>query len=184
MPDPVTLNELGIDRRYVVHAAGATARKHLAGLADAWRQITSTRSDLQLVLCGPSDSRRSSLFAKLPRVLLPGRLSSSSIAALMAGSAAVVVPSTYEGFGLPALEGMACGAPVVAARCGALPEVVADAGLLVDPHGESLANALLSVVDDETLASRLRVQGPLRARTYDWQQAAWAHLRVYQQAFG
>jgi len=96
----------------------------------------------------------------------------------------VVVPSTYEGFGLPALEGMACGVPVVAARRGALPEVCANAGLLVEPDGASLAKGIDRVLTDEKLANDLRHNGPKRAAEFDWDFAAHEHLRVYAEVLG
>jgi alpha-1,3-rhamnosyl/mannosyltransferase len=172
----------GIDRPFVVHAAGATQRKNLAGLASAWRQISSRGDDVQLVLCGPPDDRRDRAFDGLANVVKTGRLEAGTVAALMRRAAAVVVPSTYEGFGLPALEGMVCGAPVIAARRGALPEVCGDAALLTEPHGEAIAEALLEVLEDTQLAARLRELGPARAATFSWQRAAEEHLRVYREA--
>lgn len=176
------LRTLGIDRPFVLHAAGASARKNLPALAAAWRQLSETDEDVQLVLCGPADQRRDNAFAGLPRVVKTGRLESPTVAGLMRRSAAVVVPSLYEGFGLPALEGMVCGAPVVAADRGALPEVCADAALLVEPDGEAIAQGLRAVLSDSSVSSRLRDAGPPRASTFSWELAASEHLRVYQEA--
>jgi glycosyltransferase involved in cell wall biosynthesis len=167
---------------FVVHAAGATQRKNLPALAAAWREVATTHPDHHLVLCGPEDDRRTSLFAHLPRTHLVGRVPAGDVAWLMHRAAAVVVPSTYEGFGLPALEGMAAGVPVVAARRGALPEVCADAALLVESEGPALAEGLCRVLDDTDLASRLRRSGPERAATFSWQRAAEAHLDAYREA--
>jgi alpha-1,3-rhamnosyl/mannosyltransferase len=172
----------GIDRPFVLHAAGASARKNLRGLATAWRTISGDRDDVLLVLCGPADARRDEAFAGLPRVVMTGRLESPAVASLMRRAAAVVVPSVYEGFGLPALEGMVCGTPVVAARRGALPEVCGDAALLVEPDGEAIADGLLAVLEDAQLAERLRAQGPARAGRFSWRRAAEEHLRVYREA--
>jgi alpha-1,3-rhamnosyl/mannosyltransferase len=186
-PKPMPSHELeafGVEGRYVVHAAGATQRKNLAGLAAAWRILGSEALDATLVLCGPPDQRRDDLFDGLPGVVKTGRLPLATVAQLMAGSAAVVVPSTYEGFGLPALEGMACGTPVVAARCGALPEVCGEAGLLVEPSGEGLAAGLRLVLSDSDAAARLVTQGLRRAKEFDWATAAAAHLAVYREVLG
>jgi glycosyltransferase involved in cell wall biosynthesis len=183
-PDPIGqagLQKLSLSRPYIVHAAGATARKNLASLAAAWAQVARQFPDLHLALCGPPDDRRTNLFRALPRVRLLGRLEPSVVASLMAGAAAVVVPSLYEGFGLPALEGMACGVPVVAANAGALPEVCAGAAHLVDPSPEGLAAGLLRVLTDEDLNTRLRRAGPLRASMFTWEKAARLHLEVYEQ---
>ena len=175
------LGELGVKTPFIVHAAGASSRKNLPGLADAWRLLAAARADLQLVLCGPRDQRRDVAFAELPRVVRTGRLEPRVIAGLMRRASAVVVPSTYEGFGLPALEGMACGVPVVAARRGALPEVCGDAAVLTDPTGEALAEGLRMVLEDESLAGRLKASGLARASQFRWDKAAEEHLRVYNE---
>jgi alpha-1,3-rhamnosyl/mannosyltransferase len=178
------LAALGITEPFFIHAAGSSLRKNLAGLADAWRQLLRDGVGAQLVLCGPGDVRRDAAFEGLDRVVKPGRLESTVVAALMRRASAVVIPSTYEGFGLPALEGMACGVPVVAARRGALPEVCGDAALLTEPDGEAMANALCRVLVDSALADSLRAAGRVRARQFDWDVAAREHLKVYQEALG
>lgn len=178
------LHSLGVSGRYVVHAAGATERKNLPALAEAWQKLCGRYPDVMIVLCGPPDPRRTELFASLPRVVLPGRLSLASVAGLMAGAAAVAVPSLYEGFGLPALEGMAAGAPVVAAKRGALPEVCGKAALLVEATGEGLAEGLDAVLSDPTEADRLVTLGRVQAAIFDWDAAARAHIQVYEELLG
>ena len=99
------------------------------------------------------------------------------------GAEAVVYPSLYEGFGLPALEAMACGCPVLSSNRGALPEVVGDAGLLVDPEdGPALKTQLARIATDEVLRERLRAAGLQRARQFDWSETATRTLEVYRQA--
>ena len=100
----------------------------------------------------------------------------------MRRASAVVVPSTYEGFGLPALEAMVCGTPVVAARRGALPEVCGDAALLVEPDGAAIAEGIERVLAEEALAGDLRDRGLRRAAEFDWDIAARRHLQVYRAA--
>jgi glycosyltransferase involved in cell wall biosynthesis len=86
---------------------------------------------------------------------------------------ALVMVSLWEGFGLPALEAMACGAPVIAARAGALPEVVGDAGLLVNPREPAqITAALVALGSDRGLAERLTLAGPLRASRFRWSDTA------------
>jgi glycosyltransferase involved in cell wall biosynthesis len=176
------LAALGVSAPFVMHAGGATQRKNLGGLADAWRLLEARRSDLWLVLCGPADPRRAAAFAGLSRVVKPGRLEPSIVGALMRRASAVVLPSTYEGFGLPALEAMVCGTPVVAARRGALPEVCGDAALLVEPDGGAIAEGIERVLADPGLAGELRERGARRAADFSWESAARAHLRVYRAA--
>lgn len=173
--------DVGVPEPFVLHAGGATLRKNLAALAGAWRRVAAA-SEATLMLCGPPDTRRDELFADLPRVRFLGHLAQADVAALMRRSAAVVVPSLYEGFGLPALEGMAAGAPVVAARRGALPEVCGDAALLVEPTAKALAESLLAVLGDNDLARRLRAEGPRRAAGFTWHRAAELTLAAYEEA--
>jgi glycosyltransferase involved in cell wall biosynthesis len=178
--DNASLDRLGVGRRFIVHAAGATLRKNLGELAGAWGKLASAYSDLHLLLCGPPDPRRCAAFSGLPRVTIPGRLAPSTLASMMTRAAAVVVPSTYEGFGLPLLEGMACGAPVVGVRAGALPEVAGDAALLVSPTADAIAQGITRVLNDVALAATLADKGRKRARTFSWESAARAHIAVYR----
>jgi glycosyltransferase involved in cell wall biosynthesis len=182
---PEELVSFGIGPSYIVHAGGATARKNLAALAGAWPKLAQSHPELWLALCGPPDDRRTRLFEGLPRVGLLGRLDPPALVSrLMAGARAVVVPSLYEGFGFPAVEGMAYGTPVVAARAGALPEVCQDAAELVEPDANGLAVGLERVLTDPSLAERLRRNGLARAAEFSWQKAALEHLHVYERALG
>ncbi len=100
-------------------------------------------------------------------------MSDPDLAALYAGADVCVVPSLYEGFGLPALEAMASGVAVAASDRAALPEVVADAGLLFDPtSGEAISGALVALMDDATLREQLGAAGRQRAAAYTWSRTA------------
>ncbi|MBW3614202.1 MAG: glycosyltransferase family 4 protein [Actinobacteria bacterium] len=180
--DAAVLAGLGLKGRFVIHAGGATERKNLGALAGAWRRISAAVPDATLALCGPPHPRRTELFAGLPRVRLIGRVAQQEVAGLMAAAAAVVVPSLYEGFGLPALEGMACGTPVVATDRGALPEVCGDAALLVAPTSDALAEGMEAVLTDALFARRLADAGRARAAPYTWERTAAATLAVYEEA--
>jgi glycosyltransferase involved in cell wall biosynthesis len=167
---------------FVLHAAGATKRKNLVELARAWALLERRFTRLVLVLCGPPDPRRNAAFGGLARVELRGRVEPGEVAALMRRAAVVVVPSVYEGFGLPALEAMASGAPVVAARAGALPEVCDSAALLVEPTGEALADGIARVLAEPGLAGELSAAGTARAAAFSWDVAAHAHIAAYEAA--
>ena len=136
------LADLGIVRPFVLHAGGCTERKNLAGLAAAWELLRRARPDVTLVLMGPADERRDRLFAPLDGTRRTGWVDGPTARGVLASASALVVPSLYEGFGLPALEGMAAGVPVVAADRGSLPEVCGDAAYLVEPDGPGIAGGL------------------------------------------
>jgi glycosyltransferase involved in cell wall biosynthesis len=183
-PDLVLARRLGLPRTFVLHAGGASQRKNLGALAAAWRLVQTERSDVGLALCGPRDPRRDAAFADIDGAHLLGRLPRWDLLGLMAAAAAIVVPSRYEGFGLPVLEAMAVGAPVVAARAGALPEACGDAGLLVEPTTQGLAGGLIRVLSDPTLAVDLTQRGRRRAAVRDWMTVARSYLRIYQSVLG
>ena len=103
-------------------------------------------------------------------------------APLIAGAAALAYPSLYEGFGLPPLEAMTLGVPVVTTAAGAIPEVVADAALLVPPRDvDALADGLLAVLTDRARRDRLVAAGRARAQSYRWSDTASAFLRLYRE---
>lgn len=173
------LSSLGVHGRYVLHAGGAAQRKNLEGLAQAWPLVHAERPELILALVGPPHPRRTALFGGMPGVQLLGRVDAAMMPGLVAGAAAVVVPSLYEGFGLPALEGMAAGAPVVAANTSSLPEVVGDAGLLVEPTGSAIAAGIIDATSGDAAVAALVTAGHIRASAFTWERSADAHARVW-----
>ena len=112
-----------------------------------------------------------------------GYVPDADLADLYSGALAFVYPSLYEGFGLPPLEAMACGAPVIASRASSLPEVVGEAGLLVDPLDvEDIAAAMVRVASDPALREAMRGAGRARARQFSWQECARRTLAVLEKA--
>ncbi|MBF4766641.1 glycosyltransferase [Nocardioides agariphilus] len=176
---PSQLAALGITGPYVLTVGGASKRKNLEGLAAAWPAIHAARPDVTLALVGPEHPERTRLFAGLPGTRLLGRQPDEVVPGLYASASVVVVPSTYEGFGLPALEGMAAGAPVVAADTSALPEVVGDGGFLVEPTPDGIVDGTLAALaggaDVETVAAR----GRRRAAEFTWERSARGHAEVW-----
>ena len=135
---------------------------------------------------GESDDALAAVDAELEgapgRVAWLGHVDDEQLAGLMAECDAFCLPSLFESFGLTALEAMACGAPVVVADRGALPEVVGDAAILSEPTPEALADALARVLGDEELSGRLRAAGRARAETMTWQVTAAGWRRVLMRA--
>jgi glycosyltransferase involved in cell wall biosynthesis len=113
----------------------------------------------------------------------PGYLPTDSVPAFFRRAAVVAYPSFEEGFGLPALEGLACGAPVVTTAGSALGEVVDAAALLVAPNDEAaLADAITAVLDDPGVEARLRAAGPVRAAEFTWARCVDQHVEAYARA--
>ncbi len=183
--DAVALSEdelarFGIRPPFVLHAGGCTRRKNLEGLAGAWPLVASVAPDATLVLVGPPDERRDRLFGPLPGTVRTGRLDADAVPRLMAAAAVVVVPSLYEGFGLPALEAMAAGVPVVAARRGALPEVCADGALLVEPDADALAEGIATGLARQGDTESRVARGRRRAEGFTWEASAQAHATLWR----
>lgn len=163
---------LGLDRPYVLTVAGEGARKNLGVLPEVVRALRPLGIDVVTAGSRREHHGPGATFAGVrplgyvPDALLPG---------LYAGARAFVLPSLHEGFGLPCLEAMASGTPVVAADRGALPETCGDAAVLVDPlDAPAVADAVRTVVTDEALAERLRATGLARAATRGWARTAEA----------
>jgi glycosyltransferase involved in cell wall biosynthesis len=173
------LASIGIEGPYVLVAGGVSRRKNLEGLAEAWPRIRAARPGLTLVLAGPEHPKRTALFGSLEGVRLIGRVGDDKIAGLYAAAAVVLVPSLHEGFGLPALEGMAAGVPVVASRRSALPEVVGDGAVLVEPTPEGLAEGVLFAVSGDPEVARFVDRGRERAAGFTWERSAAGHAAVW-----
>jgi len=117
------------------------------------------------------------------RVMFTGEVSDREVRAFVAGARALVLPSLYEGFGLPPLEAMACGCPVLVSRCGSLPEVCEDAAWYCDAGDyRDVGRQLVRVLSDDGLRDRLRNLGRTRARQFTWQACADQTLAVFQEA--
>ena len=162
--------------RYCLAVGDLGPRKNLPALAEALHLLGDP--DLELVLAGQPAGAEAALH-RAPRVRLLGRVPDDELADLYAAAAVTAFPSLHEGFGLPAVEAMACGSPLVVSDRGALPEVVGDAALVTAPHPAALAEALRAALEPAT-ADRLRAAGPARAATFSAERMgreAWAVLR-------
>lgn len=175
--------------RYVLSVGSLEPRKNLGRLLLAWERLLPTMPpDVWLVLAGAKGKQL--VFGDVPelqrlpgRVFLSGYVPDALLPALYAGAMAFVYPSVYEGFGLPPLEAMACGTPVIVGNRASLPEVVGDAALMIDPFSmQTLAQALDEVMSNSALAQRLTRAGPVRAELFSWDKAAARTLQVLDQA--
>ncbi len=176
---------LGLEpRSYVLFVGTVEPRKGIDVLLDAHTALRQAHPELRLVIAGPPGWGETPMLDG-PGVVAPGRIDELTLDALYRGAAALAVPSRAEGFGLPALEAMARGCPVVASDAGALPEVVGDGGLLVPPgDADALAAALGKILADGSLATSLGAAGHRRAATFTWSACTAAHIGAYQAALG
>lgn len=180
--NPLTMQarrDLGVVDRYVLHSGGASRRKNLDALAAAWPRVRRERPDLSLMLTGPEHPRRTALFAGMEGVVMTGRVADVDMPAIIAGATTVVIPSLYEGFGLPALEAMAAGVPVVAADTSALPEVIGTAGILVPPTADGVMDGLLASTSADSALDGLIEAGRERAGLFTWDRCAREHAAVW-----
>jgi glycosyltransferase involved in cell wall biosynthesis len=172
-------DEHGLPARFVLHSGGATTRKNLTSLAQAWSAVTGATPDVALVLCGTPDRRRDELFSALPGVRLLGHVDRAVQIDLMRAATVAVVPSIYEGFGLPAIEAMAAGTAVVAARRASLPEICGSAAVLCEPDPGELAKALMAVLEDDQLRARMEVAGLAHSGQFTWDRSARRHAEIF-----
>jgi len=180
----------GITEPYLLHVGDLHERRNLAVVVDAVlaaRRHFGATAGLSLVLVGVDRGVGDGLCAIAVEadapdaVVLLGRVSDERLQALYQGAAALVYPSLYEGFGLPVLEAMATGTPVIASRAASMPEVLGDAGMLLDPlDAGAWAQAVVKVVNDEHVRDRMRQAGRARAAMFTWERTARATLGVYR----
>ncbi len=182
---------LGIDGPYVLAVGNLQPRKNLRRLLVAWRGLVAAgeHHDCRLVLAGGLHGREEQLADLLAdphlarSVITTGYLPHEQLPALYSGAQAFVLPSLYEGFGLPILEAMACAAPVACSNAASLPEVAGDAAALFDPTDtDAIASALAALLGDARLRATLRERGLSRARDFTWAACARATLEAYRQA--
>jgi glycosyltransferase involved in cell wall biosynthesis len=163
-------------------------RKNLVRLLEAFARIKD-RVPHALILAGSYGWKSAALARKVEDLGLGGRakfvgfVADALLPALYAAADLFVYPTLYEGFGLPPLEAMACGCPVIASNAASLPEVTGDAAVAVDPYDvSSMAQAMRSVLEDAVLRARLRLRGLRRAKQFTWQRCAQETAEVYRAA--
>lgn len=186
------LAERGVEPPYVLWIGTQEQRKNVHAVLDAFNGVAASHPGLTLVLHGPHGWLGAEVADGIDRrgigdrtVVSEGSLERPLLAELYARAEAFVFPSLYEGFGLPVVEAMACGTPVVTSNQSALPECVGDAGLLVDPlDHHAIADALGQVLDDDALAEELSESGRMRAATFTWPETARKTWAVYEELAG
>jgi glycosyltransferase involved in cell wall biosynthesis len=178
----------GLGAHYVLHLGTIKPRKNLPRLIRAFAGA-DLPPDTQLVLGGMTTFGGSAVDRAIGETGIDDRVRrlayvpDADLPALYSGAACVAIVSVYEGFGMPALEALACGAPLVASNRGSLPEIVAEAGVLVDPlQVGSIASGIERALTEPALQAELRQRGPSRAAAFDWAAAASVTRQVLEQA--
>jgi glycosyltransferase involved in cell wall biosynthesis len=178
-----------LPERIVLYLGTLQPRKNIETLVRAYARLREQGSDDHvLVLAGPRGWQYEPIFDLIrqlgvePYVQLPGFVPDEEQALWYSSATVFAFPSRYEGFGLPLLEAMACGAPVVSSSASSLPEVVGDAGLLVDPSDvEGWCQALRQLLEDEPRRQALATAGQVRAQSFSWRRMAQETVQVYRE---
>src|SRR6186713_86023 len=177
-----------LDHKFVLYVGNIKPHKNLVRLIEAFSQLRRTHDDLKLLIIGDEISRLPALRRAVHRnklhkfVRFLGYLKDDTLTVLYRLASVFVFPSLYEGFGLPPLEAMASGTPVVTSNVSSLPEVTGDAAVLVDPYDvESIEDGMRRVLDDPRLADELRLKGLRRAREFSWERSVEKTQRVYRE---
>jgi len=188
------LGRYGIVGEYILAVGSIQPRKNLARLIHAYSDLRRKRprSNLpQLVLAGKQAWLSGETLKAIEErgvrdsTLLPGYVLEADLPALYSGALCFVYPSYFEGFGLPPLEAMRCGTPVLNGNLTSMPEVVGDAGLMVDPFDTgALSVALARLIDDDALRAELSARGLRRAGAFDWRETARRTIEVYRSTIG
>lgn len=183
----------GIDEDYILCVGAIQPRKNLGRLIAAYSLLRREHPEgklPQLVLAGKCAWLYGETLRTIKElednnsVILTGYVPDADLPALYSGALCFVYPSYFEGFGLPPLEAMRCGTPVIVGNRTSLPEVVGNAGLLIDPFDVGqIASAIKKLINDSDLRSLLRVKGLERAKQFDWKKTARQTLAVYEKAF-
>lgn len=177
--------QLGLQSQpYLLCVGSIEPRKNLVGLIEAWRRVQDdVPAEVELVVAGAAGNAR--VFAQdshrppPPRIRFTGYVPDESLPALYSGALALVYPSLYEGFGLPPLEALACGTPVVTSDGTALRELFADTAVLVNPsQADSIAEGIWRILSQRSLRDTLRERGLARAHEFTWERTAEETLRV------
>lgn len=183
---------LGIARPYLLYVGNLKPHKNVPALVRAFAKLRSRRGmDYLLVLGGDDQAHRNAVLSECAAlgirdaVLHVPWISEDLLPDVYAAADLLVMPSICEGFGLPVLEAMACGTPVVCSRAMALPEVAGDAALYIDPHDiEAMAAAIERVLCSPAVQAEMREKGFRQAAKFKWEESARKHVEVYQRVLG
>jgi glycosyltransferase involved in cell wall biosynthesis len=177
----------GISSSYVIYVGTLQPRKNLTTLLDAFAALTAQGHTVHLVIAGKKGWLYEPLFARVQELGLQGQVHfvgyvpQADLPALLSGAQAFVLPSLYEGFGLPVLEAMACATPVICSKVSSLPEVAGDAAIWIDPRDTAqLVQALGRVLEDADLRRDMAAKGLRQVSHFSWEKCAQETLRLLE----
>jgi glycosyltransferase involved in cell wall biosynthesis len=172
------------DHPYIFTVASRDPRKNISRLIEAWRRIApEIKGKRELLIAGgESRSFTSEDFHNLPNdVSFTGYIKDDALRSLYSGADVFIFPSLYEGFGLPPLEAMACGCPVIVSNTTSMPEVCGEAARYIDPFSVgSIVDGLTELLSDRHLRDELVRKGLERAKQFTWQRSAREHIKVFE----
>lgn len=182
-------NRYGINKKYLLYVGVLDPRKNLINLIKAYNDLpVHTKRDYQLLLCGKKSWYYEEIIRTVrelhleEKVIFTGYIPEKNMSILLNAAEIFVYPSFYEGFGLPPLEAMACGTPVITSNTSSIPEVVGDAGILVNPDNVAeLSDAIFKVLSDESLKIQLSEKSVIQAKKFSWEMTARKTVEVYNQ---
>lgn len=177
----------GISENYILYVGGFSPRKNIIGLIQAFSKLINTyNSDIKLVIAGSKGPSYKKYFDECVRlkvennVIFPGFIETQHLPYLYNASELFIYPSFYEGFGLPPLEAMACGIPVICSNVTSIPEVVGDAAYLINPSNvDDLYTAMLEVLTNKQLREKLILKSIVRNASFTWRETARNTLKAY-----
>ncbi len=182
-----------IRQPYLLFVGVIEPKKNLERLVEAYALLQKDAAipqETQLVIAGGEGWCSERLYQKVrdfeldQHIVFPGYIPDEHLPALYSGAEVFVFPSIYEGFGLPVLEAMSCGVPVVTSQVSSLPEIVGKAGLLIDPHQpETIASGILNVLSDRQLQEQMRDNGYRQAQKFSWERTAQETYQVYREIY-
>jgi glycosyltransferase involved in cell wall biosynthesis len=179
--------KFNLPKRFILYVGLVEPRKNLPGLIQAYRELVDQGTNHHLVVVGRIGWMSEGIFEMVEklglseRIRFTGYIPQEDLPWVYNLSDLFVYPTRYEGFGLPALEAMACGVPVITTNVSSMPEIIGDTGVLVEPHNATaLADAITRTISNSQLMAELAVKGLERAKQFTWERTACETLRVYR----
>ncbi|MDD3245400.1 MAG: glycosyltransferase family 1 protein [Methanosarcina sp.] len=180
----------GIDSPFILYVGSLKPLKNISTLIKSFYHLKKKNLPHKLVITGKRRLKYKEIFRLIDElnlqndIIFTGYVDKTDLPALYNAAELFVSPSIYEGFGLPPLEAMACGCPVITSNTSSLPEVVGDAGIMVDPYDvDGLADSMYEVLTNDRLKNDMSKKGLNRAKMFSWEKCARETLKVYEEVF-